>query len=80
MSEENESPAVEPVVTSVQLPAPVSQLEVISLSTEEHDALWQLLDRDRTAKESHGGLRGLLSLKENDYEALMALLNRVAAL
>lgn len=49
----------------------------VTLSPLEQAALWSVLDRERTSRPVHDGLRGLLSLSHDHAEALLGLLRRV---
>ncbi len=50
--------------------------KTVSVSEDEIVAARAVLDRERTAAISHGGLRGLLSLSTDEHAALVALLSR----
>jgi len=51
--------------------------KAVVLSPLERAALWEVLDRDRTASPTHGGLRGLLSLSHDHADALLNFLRRI---
>ena len=51
--------------------------KTVQLSEQEHIALKAVLHRDWTSRQSHGGLRQLLSLSHGEYLSLMDFLNRV---
>lgn len=48
-----------------------------SLTLAEVQVLKLVLERDTTARDAHGGLRGLLSLSADEYATLITLLNRI---
>lgn len=59
-------------------PEPVPEFpKLIQLSEIEHMALKAVLFRDWTCRESHGGLRELLSLNHTLGSALLAFLERI---
>lgn len=49
----------------------------IEMSEEERLVLKKLLDRDRTAKIVHGGLRTLLSFTDDEADTLLNFLRRI---
>ena len=49
----------------------------VVLSPLEQAALWSVLDRERTSRPVHDGLRGLLSLSHEHAEAFLAFLRRI---
>ena len=49
------------------------------ISDEERAVLAKVLDRDRTARVSYGGLQGLLSLSSDDAGVLLAFLSRICS-
>lgn len=51
--------------------------KTLVLSPLEQAALWSVLERERTSRPVHDGLRGLLSLSHDHAEALLGLLRRV---
>jgi hypothetical protein len=52
-------------------------LRLIVVSDAERELLLKVLDRDRTAWDSHGGLAGLLSLTDQDVSVLKNLIVRI---
>jgi hypothetical protein len=74
-----------PVEIAVDLPAEqvpgfvqeVVAAMAITLSDAERDVLRVVLDRDRTSKLVHGGLKSLLTLTDDQATTLLGLLNRV---
>lgn len=49
----------------------------VILSPLEQAALWSVLERERTSRPVHDGLRGLLSLSHDHAEAFLHLLRRL---
>lgn len=47
------------------------------ISPGEREVLKRVLDRERTSREAHGGLRGVLSLTSADADVLLAFLRRI---
>lgn len=70
---------IEILKPKVAVVAEVPQGREMRLSAAEVDALRELLDRDRTAKVVHGGLKGLLSLSDDDVAALLGFLKRATS-
>ncbi len=54
-----------------------SQGTPLILTNEERRVLKVLLDRDRTARQVHGGLKSLLTLSDDDVRTLLTFLERV---
>jgi hypothetical protein len=49
----------------------------VVLSPLEQASLWSVLDRERTSRPVHDGLRGLLSLSHDHADAFLGLLRRL---
>lgn len=56
---------------------PTPALRVTTISDEEHRVLKTLLDRDRTSRIVHGGLKSLLGLSDDDVSVLLTFLDRI---
>lgn len=51
--------------------------KVVVISPEEEDVLKKLLDRDRTSRIVHGGLKSLLTFTDDEISILLGFLDRV---
>lgn len=49
----------------------------VELADSELTVLKTLLDRDRTSKQVHGGLKSILSLSDDETEILLNFLRRI---
>lgn len=49
----------------------------VEISNAERDVLKKLLDRDRTSKQSHGGLGGVLAFSPMETATLIAFLRKI---
>jgi hypothetical protein len=49
----------------------------LEVTSAERDVLRKLLDRDRTSREVHGGLKSLLSFSDVEAAALLGFLKRI---
>lgn len=47
------------------------------ISSAEKYVLRKVLERDWTSKQSHGGLKGVLALSDDDAETLLNFLRRI---
>lgn len=50
---------------------------MVEVSDAEHSVLKKVLDRDRTAKLVHGGLKSLLTLTDEEASVLLNFLDRI---
>lgn len=48
-----------------------------TVAADERAVLKKVLDRDRTSKQVHGGLKSLLGLTDDETAALLRFLNRI---
>lgn len=51
--------------------------KMVEISDAEHEVLKKLLDRDRTSKQVHGGLKSLLTMTDDDINTLLGFLSRI---
>ncbi len=49
----------------------------VIITAEEREVLKKVLDRDRTSKLVHGGLKSLLTLTDDDVRTLLGFLDRI---
>jgi hypothetical protein len=56
---------------------PVASKPSVLINDAERDVLKKVLDRDRTSKIVHGGLKSILSLNDDETTALLNFLRRI---